>query len=91
MQVQTPVNFLVLHEKNLNITMYDLMETETHIKVAIEQDLHNKASEQVFIMLSEELTPGRKYTLNLHFDGELTDLMAGFYRSSYTTTEGETR
>jgi aminopeptidase N len=39
----------------------------------------------------QQLSAGTSYTLNIKFNGNLTDQLAGFYRSSYTNDAGVKR
>ncbi|XP_022104262.1 aminopeptidase N-like isoform X2 [Acanthaster planci] len=43
------------------------------------------------ITLKEKLASGQDYEIKLNYSGELNDKLAGFYRSKYTTAEGEER
>merc|ERR550534_2568521 len=47
---------------------------------------------QFFIVKAKtDLVQGKTYTLSIKYVGNLNDLMKGFYRSSYTDTNGEKR
>jgi puromycin-sensitive aminopeptidase len=52
-------------------------------EVTIDEE-HERAS----VRFSTELAPGA-YTLSMEFAGVLNDLLVGFYRSTYTGTDGE--
>ncbi|XP_037077487.1 aminopeptidase N-like isoform X2 [Pollicipes pollicipes] len=43
------------------------------------------------VVLAEDVQPGRKYDVYIRFVGNLNDKLAGFYRSSYETPQGEKR
>jgi puromycin-sensitive aminopeptidase len=50
----------------------------------------DEARERATIAFAEELAVGR-YELSIGFAGELNDLLVGFYRSTYTDSEGTVR
>ena len=52
---------------------------------------HHRKSDFLTLVFAEELPAGADGVLEIDFDGCLNDQMAGFYRSSYTTSDGEKR
>lgn len=53
--------------------------------------MEDKFLEMFLIEVSENLVPGRNYEIYIAFEYPLTDKLIGFYRSSYTTKDGEKR
>uniref|UniRef100_A0A8C5DN65 Aminopeptidase n=1 Tax=Gouania willdenowi TaxID=441366 RepID=A0A8C5DN65_GOUWI len=81
--VQNNTNWVVLHSKGLQISKY----TERSVLPV----LHNPSHEQIGIFSPRVLSSGQKYFLYIEFAAELADGFYGFYRSSYTSSTGETR
>ncbi len=86
---------IVFHSKNLTLSSRALFKVtgtgERGQQIQVTDLLENIGHEQVWIKLGESLEAGRQYVLRLEFSGFLTDSLAGFYRSSYTTSSGEKR
>ena len=92
LKVKKVTNFIVLHSKGLNISNYEVVDFQSNRRnITVLKMLEYPKHEQVYFLLKKDLSPSRRYTLILTFHGELNDLMAGFYRSSYTNSEGQVR
>lgn len=89
--VNKPTDFLIIHSKNLNISSHDLTVQGSNEEVKIAKHLEYLAFEQIYLKLGSSLKEGVRYTLKVQFTGMLSELLAGFYRSSYQTSNGETR
>ncbi|XP_043210449.1 aminopeptidase N-like [Amphibalanus amphitrite] len=60
-------------------------------QVPVVRLVHDVEREFLVVVLAEPVVPGHNYSVNVMFSGTLNDKLAGFYRSSYTTSEGEKR
>uniref|UniRef100_A0A8C5DEA1 Aminopeptidase n=1 Tax=Gouania willdenowi TaxID=441366 RepID=A0A8C5DEA1_GOUWI len=92
--VQNNTNWVVLHSKGLQISSATILdENLAHLsdKVPVLPVLHNPSHEQIGIFSPRVLSSGQKYFLYIEFAAELADGFYGFYRSSYTSSTGETR
>eukprot|EP00808_Paulinella_micropora_P007257 g3466.t1 len=94
MTVVEATAFIVLHLKNLNLTSTPLLQrvpaldmteeekTQAKRKVPAEWFLY-EPHDFLILRFGAQLTPGMTLSLHLAFCGELTDGLAGFYRSQY--------
>jgi len=62
-------------------------ERELHVKGTMQ----NETLEMFLIEVSENLIPQQTYDIYMEFKYPLTDNLLGFYRSSYTTKDGQKR
>ncbi|KAF0311370.1 Aminopeptidase N [Amphibalanus amphitrite] len=60
-------------------------------QVPVVRLVHDVEREFLVVVLAEPVVPGHNYSVSVRFSGTLNDKLAGFYRSSYTTAEGEKR
>ncbi|XP_043210450.1 aminopeptidase N-like [Amphibalanus amphitrite] len=60
-------------------------------QVPVVRLVHDVEREFLVVVLAEPVVSGHNYSVNVKFSGTLNDKLAGFYRSSYTTSEGEKR
>ncbi|GAM89204.1 hypothetical protein ANO11243_072410 [Dothideomycetidae sp. 11243] len=78
---------------SLNTLDIDISETEVLVNskaIPTESQLHyNKDTQTTTVNLKESISAGSKAQLTYVFKGTLNDNMAGFYRSSYKTADGE--
>ena len=89
--VKESTPFVVFHAKKLNITSYKMYHFQSTKSLPISRFLHYPAHEQYYLELERRLQQRSQYTMMMTFEGYLSDLMVGFYRSSYTTVDGEQR
>uniref|UniRef100_A0A8C9TAW6 Aminopeptidase n=1 Tax=Scleropages formosus TaxID=113540 RepID=A0A8C9TAW6_SCLFO len=90
--VKNDTNWIVLHSKNLTITMATILdESEAYQSEKILPVLEYPLHEQIAIFSPKILIAGEKYFLHLEFAAPLADGFFGFYKSSYKTKTGETR
>ncbi|XP_028312600.1 endoplasmic reticulum aminopeptidase 2 [Gouania willdenowi] len=90
--VQNNTNWVVLHSKGLQISSATILdENLAHLSDKVLPVLHNPSHEQIGIFSPRVLSSGQKYFLYIEFAAELADGFYGFYRSSYTSSTGETR
>lgn len=82
--------YVILHHKKLDIKKYQLLDSSQK-EVKVLRMLQNEKNEQFLLETQDDLVAGEKYTVKLTFTGNLSNKMAGFYRSSYKTKNGETR
>lgn len=86
-----PTRYVILHHKKLDIKDdYKLLDSSNN-EVKVLRMLQNEKNEQFLLETEKDLEPGKKYTVKLTFTGNLSNKMAGFYKSSYKTKKGETR
>jgi hypothetical protein len=80
-----------LHYDNVTIeklTVTDLDDNELDLG----DDNYNETTNIYTLTLSNEIfIQDEQYKINIQYRGHLLDDMAGFYRSSYTTADGEKR
>lgn len=84
-------DFVVFHERDLNFSSFEISHLKTGRKISIVKELFYPVHQQVYLGLQHKLKAGEEYLLNISFSGILSNSMAGFYRSSYTTSSGERR
>jgi hypothetical protein len=91
---KTDGNNISLHYNNMTILKRKVTDkdgTELDL-VQDNNDSHNKTTDIYTLTLSKDnFKPDEQYTININYTGHLLDDMAGFYRSSYTTADGEKR
>lgn len=88
--VENPTRNILLHIKHLKITSYGVQDSQgNHLPVL--RVAESKKLEQYLVEMKDELKEGEKYTLKLEFNGQLSNTMTGFYKSSYKTKSGEVR
>ena len=73
---------------NDSVTVLDVTEDR---EVAIARLQHDTEREFLVVLLEEQVVPGHRYSVTVKFSGTLNDKLAGFYRSSYMTPDGEKR
>lgn len=85
-----PADYVIVHYKKLDIDSFKILGSDKKY-IKDKGFLRNDANEQILLKLSEKLQASQNYTLKLTFKGKLATNMAGFYKSSYKTKDGETR
>lgn len=81
-----PVNFIVLHIKELNFSNVHLVRNnENKVKKVLLYEKHA----QLYVEFTKNLVINQEYVLCIVFNGNLTEKLEGFYMSSYTTAAGE--
>ncbi|KAJ1658321.1 hypothetical protein IWQ61_002423 [Dispira simplex] len=93
LQVKEPTSSIVLNAEELEIQAAHIVQdvAKTEQKLASNSITHNATIQTVTIGFVQELPARSIVTLHIQFTGKLNDLMAGFYRSSYTDSEGNKR
>jgi len=90
-QAITNTKNISLHYDKINIesrTVTDLNGNEFEL----DDDSYDETTNIYTLTLkSDELTAKEFYRINIQYNGQLLDDMAGFYRSSYTTADGVKR
>ena len=84
-------DFLIFHMKHLNYTTIVLAEKKGGKVLENVKVLEYPAYEQVYLQTKQQLQKDKSYVLTISFNGELSDSLVGFYKSSYTTKAGEKR
>jgi aminopeptidase 2 len=73
-----------------NITIHDVSVISNNGEELLNDTNYNNETNIYTLTLNNALTPGN-YSIRINYTGHLLDDMAGFYRSSYTTADGEVR
>ena len=68
---------MCLYSKDMNCT-----------KISTKSILYDQLREIYTINMNNECVQGRNYTLSIKYVGQISDSLAGFYRSSYTDASG---
>uniref|UniRef100_A0AAQ5ZU82 Aminopeptidase n=1 Tax=Amphiprion ocellaris TaxID=80972 RepID=A0AAQ5ZU82_AMPOC len=90
--VQNNTNWVVLHSKGLHISKATILDQNlAHLSDQVLPVLHNPSHEQIGIFSPRVLSSGQKYFLYIEFEAELAEGFYGFYKSTYRTSQGETR
>ncbi|GFG31526.1 hypothetical protein Cfor_07544, partial [Coptotermes formosanus] len=89
------VNNISLHYDKITIVERSITEI-IGSEIALEEDNNDSYDNTTNIYTltlsnNQTLTSGRSYFININYTGLLLDDMAGFYRSSYKTADGEER
>ena len=88
--VENPTRNILLHVKHLKITSYGIQDSQgNHLPVL--RVAESKKLEQYLVEMKDQLKTGETYTVKLEFNGQLSNTMTGFYKSSYKTKSGEMR
>ncbi|ORE08615.1 hypothetical protein BCV72DRAFT_86089 [Rhizopus microsporus var. microsporus] len=64
---------------------------KTESKQAAIDISYDEKKDLAFLTFQDSVPAGSKAVLEVHYEGELNDQMAGFYRSSYKDADGNTR
>jgi aminopeptidase 2 len=90
---ETNGNNISLHYNNMTIVNQRVTDENGNELDLVQDDFsHDKTTDIYTLTLSNEnFKEGKKYTIYINYIGHLLDDMAGFYRSSYTTEDGEKR
>lgn len=81
---------ITVHARQLNIKTVALT-AESGAAVALNPFTYDNITEFLVIPSQIELENGAQYTLTVKYSGVLRTNSVGFYRSSYTNSNGETR
>lgn len=88
--VTAPMDFLVAHVKQMNVTKTDLVDASTGDRLALRGAFEYQPNQFWVVRPRASLRPGN-YTLHLEFEGALDGSIVGLYRSVYTNKDGEKR
>ena len=77
-QVTEETDFIVFHIKDINITSKTINE-----KLRVSRLLEYPEREQMYLETTRPMTPGKKFSVRLKFEYNLTRGLEGFYLSSY--------
>ena len=92
-----PTRNLIIHGKDLDLKDISLCDTINSLCTNIDVKksiVYDELREFYIINMNNnyndyrECFRGRNYTLNAKYVGQISDLLAGFYRSSYTDATG---
>ena len=89
---KTNENTISLHYDNMTIESRTVTDIDDNELELVDDDNYNSTTNIYTLTLSSgTFTPENQYKINIKYSGHLLDDMAGFYRSSYTTADGEKR
>ncbi|RKP39469.1 peptidase family M1-domain-containing protein [Dimargaris cristalligena] len=93
LEVLEATSTITLNAEDLKITAAYILQdvAKTEQKLASNSIAYQADTQSASIAFAQGLPANSTITLVLHFTGVLNDLMAGFYRSSYTNDKGEKR
>ncbi|XP_035147064.1 endoplasmic reticulum aminopeptidase 1 isoform X1 [Callithrix jacchus] len=87
-----PTSTIILHSHHLQISTATLRKgAGERLSEEPLQVLEHHAQEQIALLAPEPLLPGLLYTVVIHYAGNLSETLHGFYKSTYRTKEGELR
>jgi hypothetical protein len=92
-KVLEKTDFLIIHSKKLDITRRTIVTIDGASPKSVEilKSVPCLEHEQYYMKLSRSLEVGEIILITLEFNANLSDSMAGFYKSSYKTIAGEKR
>lgn len=83
---------ITLHARQLKIDYIHVYSKQSSDFILINSTFHqNKTTDFLIIGLAEPIQPNGSYYLKIKYYGELQDEIAGFYKSSYVNSKGETK
>lgn len=92
---KTDGNNISLHYANMTIDSRKVTDMANDAELALDDDddysYDNTTNIYTLTLSNQSFTPEKQYKINVKYRGHLLDDMAGFYRSSYTTEDGEIR
>ncbi|XP_047984408.1 aminopeptidase N-like isoform X2 [Leguminivora glycinivorella] len=80
-----------------NNTVYNtVINMNTHVTHSSARNIQilsitQGSGDRLIIKLASSLKPDVDYVLELNFEGKISDAMTGFYKSTYTSSDGQTR
>lgn len=89
-KVVEETNYISLHAKNLNISSIAVTLANTS-SVAVVNETLNEVTDILTLTLENFLAANTTFELGIRYVGILSDDMTGFYRSSYTDSNGNLR
>jgi len=88
----TPTKHVKIHGKDLELKEADICSHSNDTdctKINTKSILYDELREIYTIgMNNSECVQGRNYTVSIKYVGQISDSLAGFYRSSYTDSSG---
>lgn len=87
--IEEATNSITLHHRYLTVGDVRLWSGETSIPILSQS--YNATLEFFTVSVQDTLLPGEAYTLDIDYSGTLRNDEAGFYRSSYVTSDGTRR
>ena len=90
LQCYQPTKKIILHLRDLHVGEIQLTDSKQK-RFRIVRRMQHKENQQYLIATDVELRKKETYSLNMEFNGVLSNNMEGFYRSSYRTKSGQVR
>lgn len=85
-QVTEETDFIIFHAKNLTITSKTINE-----KLKVNRLLEYPEREQVYFETNKAMKPGKTFSIRLKFQYNISRSLEGFYLSTYTDKNGQTK
>ena len=82
--------YIVLHAKKLEFSKYAVRDEENN-EIPVTRMVENEKHEQILLETENKLNKNQRYVFGFSFRGRLSNKMAGFYKSSYSTKAGDER
>lgn len=78
---------IVLHSKNLSIDTESVLVANGIQNVPVDSVSFDPKKDLMYVKSTVKFKPGDKYELTISFTGNITDDLAGYYKSSYVDKE----
>ncbi|KAG1469429.1 hypothetical protein G6F56_003261 [Rhizopus delemar] len=91
LNVAQDTNTIVLNTRDIKIKSAFLSSEEIESKQAAIDIVYDEKKDLATMTFKDTVSAGSKAILDILFEGELNDQMAGFYRSSYKDADGNTK
>jgi hypothetical protein len=85
-----PTNKIIFHSVNLKINNASLSSSDDKDIKLEESHIEVKQKEYVVFKLNRDCKPNVLYTIAVSFNGQIANVLYGFYRSSYKDSKGVT-
>jgi len=81
-------NTIVLHSNSLNIDTESVVVVNGFGAICpLDSISFDPKKDLMYVKSTENFKSGEKYVLNIRFTGNITDQLAGYYKSSYVDKE----
>ena len=87
----SPTKHVKIHGKDLDLKEIEVCSHSNDTNctnISSKSIVYDQLREIYTISMNNECVQGRNYTLSIKYVGQISDSLAGFYRSSYTDASG---